>query len=166
MPKEGPARSSSSMTQHNETLKMAGKNWEREREIWMFPVHLSSHSCPQGAVISLMTPIKDIKIYSGWSWQITGYYGINRALINTYHCTMVQIWETQVEKYVLNYSHTKVTSHGNIHTKRRGYACACIRVCLAKPYTLHLLVSPFNSWKVLKYLSCCPFACTSNVGLY
>ena len=30
---------------------------------------------------------------------------------------------------------------------------ARVGVCLAKPYTLHLLVSPFNAWKVLQYLN-------------
>ena len=43
---------------------------------------------------------------------------------------------------------------------------ACVGVCWAKPYILHLLVSPFNVWKVLRYLSWCPLAYTSNVGLH
>ena len=59
--------------------RMAG-NWERFS--WIFSVHLYRRDCPQGAIFSLMTPIKDIKAYSEWSWQFAGYYGINRPLIS------------------------------------------------------------------------------------
>ena len=38
-------------------------------------------------------------------------------------------------------------------TRKDVDTLARVGVCLAKPYTLHLLVSPFNTWKVLQYLN-------------
>ena len=61
------------------------RKWQ-EQSTFLFHlnvVHSYRHDCPQRAVIYLITPISDIKTHSGWSWQFTRNYSINRVLIST-----------------------------------------------------------------------------------
>ena len=73
--------------------------------------------------------------------------------------TMVQMWETQVTKYVLNYSHTTARRKSREYTRIRARALVCLSKALHTP-SLSFSVQCMES---AQYLSWCPLNCTSNV---
>jgi len=69
------------------------------------------------------------------------------------------MWETQVTKYVLNYSHTTARRKSREYTRIRARALVCLSKALHTP-SLSFSIQCMES---AQYLSWCPLNCTSNV---